>query len=219
MWQPKITVSLSAVEMSSAETAEEHPSPFANISALVSDHSYLPTRFGGLVENALVYIAGFVVRQILRKLSCAVGACPHRRIRRDADASVPPRRMPMGGNPRCKPAVEECATRPKPLGLDGPGERLRRACTAHTQQAEQEDVPSVTLIGEIGDTCGGERGERDHDAAGDDAARVDAARDDEAREEAARDEAAGDEAERDEAATDNSAKRATLAAEAAILRA
>nr|XP_033947312.1 uncharacterized protein LOC117452698 [Pseudochaenichthys georgianus]XP_033947313.1 uncharacterized protein LOC117452698 [Pseudochaenichthys georgianus] len=66
------TVSLSAVEMSSAETAEEHPSPFANISAVVSDHSYLPTRFGGLVENALVYIAGFVVRQILRKLSCDV---------------------------------------------------------------------------------------------------------------------------------------------------
>ena len=28
--------------------------------------------FGGLVENALVYIAGFVVRQILRKLSFAV---------------------------------------------------------------------------------------------------------------------------------------------------
>ncbi|XP_033933243.1 uncharacterized protein [Pseudochaenichthys georgianus] len=67
------TVSLSAVEMSSAETAEEHPSPFANISAAVSDHSYLPTRFGGLVGNApLVYIAGFVVRQILRKLSCDV---------------------------------------------------------------------------------------------------------------------------------------------------
>ncbi|KAF3837712.1 hypothetical protein F7725_009480 [Dissostichus mawsoni] len=51
------TVSLSVVEMSSADTAEEHPSPFANISAVVSDHSYLPTRFGGLVENALVYIA------------------------------------------------------------------------------------------------------------------------------------------------------------------
>ncbi|KAK1878571.1 Transposable element P transposase, partial [Dissostichus eleginoides] len=66
------TVSLSAVEMSSAETAEEPPSPFANISAVVSDHSYLPTRFGGLVENALDYIAGFVVRQILRKLSCDV---------------------------------------------------------------------------------------------------------------------------------------------------
>ncbi|KAL1247049.1 hypothetical protein QQF64_034415 [Cirrhinus molitorella] len=33
---------------------------------------YLPTRFGGLVENALVYVAGFVVRQILRKLSCDV---------------------------------------------------------------------------------------------------------------------------------------------------
>ncbi|KAL7396666.1 hypothetical protein ABVT39_009658 [Epinephelus coioides] len=33
------TVSLSAVEMSSAETAEEHPSPFANISAVVCDHT------------------------------------------------------------------------------------------------------------------------------------------------------------------------------------
>lgn len=66
------TVSLSAVEMSSAETAEEHPSPFANISAVVCDHSYLPTRFDGLVENALVYIAGFVVQQILRKVSCDV---------------------------------------------------------------------------------------------------------------------------------------------------
>lgn len=65
-------VSLSAVEMSSVETVEELPSPFANISALVSDHSYLPTRFGGLVENALVYIAGFVVRQIIRKLHCDV---------------------------------------------------------------------------------------------------------------------------------------------------
>ena len=63
------TVSLSAVEMSSAETAEEYPSPFANILAVVCDHSYLPTWFGGLVENALVYIAGFVVRQILQKPS------------------------------------------------------------------------------------------------------------------------------------------------------
>ena len=66
------TVSLSAVEMSSAETAEEHPSPFTNISTVVSDHSYLPTRFGGLVENDLVYISRFVVWQILRKLSCDV---------------------------------------------------------------------------------------------------------------------------------------------------
>ncbi|KAL0962702.1 hypothetical protein UPYG_G00344240 [Umbra pygmaea] len=58
--------------MSSAETVEEYPSQFAEISALICDHSYLPTRFGGLVENALVYIAGFVVRQLLRKLSCDV---------------------------------------------------------------------------------------------------------------------------------------------------
>ncbi|CAJ1085030.1 uncharacterized protein LOC117442808 [Xyrichtys novacula] len=66
------TVCLAAVEMSSPETAEDQPSPFVNIPAVVTDHSYLPTRFGGLVENALVYIAGFVVRQILRKLSCDV---------------------------------------------------------------------------------------------------------------------------------------------------
>lgn len=36
------------------------------------DWSHLPTRFGGLVVNTLVYIAGFVVRQILRKLSCDI---------------------------------------------------------------------------------------------------------------------------------------------------
>lgn len=65
-------MSLSAVEMSSASETEELPSPFVNVSALICDHSYLPTRFGGLVENALVYISGFVVRQILRKLSCGV---------------------------------------------------------------------------------------------------------------------------------------------------
>jgi len=69
------TVSLSAVEMSStlaAEESEDLPSPFVNLSALVCDHSYLPTRLGNLVDNALVYISGFVVRQILRKLSCDV---------------------------------------------------------------------------------------------------------------------------------------------------
>lgn len=41
----------------------------ANISAIVWDHSYLPTRFGGVVD-ALVYILGFLVRQVLRKLQC-----------------------------------------------------------------------------------------------------------------------------------------------------
>lgn len=66
------TVSLSALEMSSAETTEELDPPFANIAAIMCDHSYLPTRFGALVDNALVYIAGFVVRQVLRRLSCDV---------------------------------------------------------------------------------------------------------------------------------------------------
>ncbi|KAE8295648.1 Murinoglobulin-2 Precursor [Larimichthys crocea] len=64
------TVSLSAVEMSSAETAEELPPPSVNFAALVCDHSYLPMHFGGLVDNALVYIAGFVASQVLKKISC-----------------------------------------------------------------------------------------------------------------------------------------------------
>ncbi|KAK0152322.1 DNA transposase THAP9 [Merluccius polli] len=65
------TVSLSAADMHSALMAEEELlSPLANISAVICDHSYLPTHFGGLVDNALVYISGFVVRKILKKLSC-----------------------------------------------------------------------------------------------------------------------------------------------------
>lgn len=67
------TVSLSAADMHSALMAEkELLSPFANISAVICDHSYMPTRFGGLVNNALVYISGFVVRKIPKKLSCEV---------------------------------------------------------------------------------------------------------------------------------------------------
>ncbi|KAL0151767.1 hypothetical protein M9458_052918, partial [Cirrhinus mrigala] len=67
------STSLSAVDMSSAAGGEEDlPSPFADIPALVHDHSYLPVRFNGLVDNALVYISGFVVRRALKKLSCDV---------------------------------------------------------------------------------------------------------------------------------------------------
>ncbi|CAL8315738.1 unnamed protein product [Boreogadus saida] len=35
------------------------------------------------------------------------------------------------------------------------GERLWRACTAHIQQTEPEDVHFVTLIGEMENACGG----------------------------------------------------------------
>ncbi|RVE64488.1 hypothetical protein OJAV_G00126380 [Oryzias javanicus] len=67
------TVSLSASDMHCALMSEEDlPSPFVNVSAFLCDHSYLPTRFGGLVDNALVYISGYVVRKILKKLSCEV---------------------------------------------------------------------------------------------------------------------------------------------------
>ena len=52
------STSLSAVDVSSAAGGEDLPSPFADIPALVHDHSYLPVRFNGLVDNALVYISG-----------------------------------------------------------------------------------------------------------------------------------------------------------------
>ena len=52
-----IDTDLSAVDLSSA-AGEELPSPFADIPALIHDHSYLPVRFDGLVDNALVYISG-----------------------------------------------------------------------------------------------------------------------------------------------------------------
>jgi len=63
------------IETTSLTLAADHediPSPFVNIDALVFDHNYLPSRLGHLVENSLVYISGFVVRQILRKLLCSV---------------------------------------------------------------------------------------------------------------------------------------------------
>lgn len=68
-------MSLWALEMSSSpavEEAEVHPSPFVSISASVWDHTYLPTRFGALLDDALVHISGFVVGHILKKLSCDV---------------------------------------------------------------------------------------------------------------------------------------------------
>lgn len=49
------TASLLAVEMSSSLSVEESkrlPSSFVNISALVCDHRYLPTRFGSFVHNS-----------------------------------------------------------------------------------------------------------------------------------------------------------------------
>lgn len=72
------TMSLSAVEMSSALEAEEtanHPSPFVNISAIVCDHSYLAACFGSLVDNALVYISGFVFdkQAVLWCVPCLLG--------------------------------------------------------------------------------------------------------------------------------------------------
>lgn len=67
------TVSLSAVDMSSvvpAAEADTASSPFECGVSVLLDHTYLPTGFGCLTENA--YIAGFVVRQVMKQLSCDV---------------------------------------------------------------------------------------------------------------------------------------------------
>lgn len=70
------TICLSAIDMSSVVPADDDdniaPSPFEQVSGVVLDQSYLPTSFGALTENALVYIAGFVVRQVMKKLTCDV---------------------------------------------------------------------------------------------------------------------------------------------------
>lgn len=72
------SVALSAAVMSSPEEADL-PSPFAApvpIPTAIRRHDnmqqtmQLPTRFNGLVENALVYISGFVVRQTLKRMTC-----------------------------------------------------------------------------------------------------------------------------------------------------
>jgi len=62
-----VAISCRNIISSSRYESEELPFPFLNVFALECDHSYLPTRFG-----SLVYISGFVVRQILRKLACDV---------------------------------------------------------------------------------------------------------------------------------------------------
>uniref|UniRef100_A0A9J8C2P5 Transposase n=1 Tax=Cyprinus carpio carpio TaxID=630221 RepID=A0A9J8C2P5_CYPCA len=70
------TTCLSAVDMSSVVPAEDDDddniasSPFEQITGVVLDYSYLATNFECLTDNALVYIAGFVVRQVMRKLAC-----------------------------------------------------------------------------------------------------------------------------------------------------
>ncbi|KAL2094202.1 hypothetical protein ACEWY4_008921 [Coilia grayii] len=67
------STSLSSVDVSSAAGEEDRENClFADIPALLHDHSYLSARFSGLVENALVYILGFVVRRALEKLGCDV---------------------------------------------------------------------------------------------------------------------------------------------------
>lgn len=59
------TVSLSVVN----ETVSPS-SPFTNITAVICDQTHLPTHAGGLVDNALVYISSFVVRNVLKKVTC-----------------------------------------------------------------------------------------------------------------------------------------------------
>lgn len=49
---------------------DEAALPFDNVPSIVLDHAYLPTRFGYLLDNSLVYISGWVVKKAMTKLSC-----------------------------------------------------------------------------------------------------------------------------------------------------
>ena len=121
---------------------------------LVTDHAPLKWMAGAKDTNARV-TRWFLALQDYRF------QVDHRPGREHANADALSRRdaclWAVRDNPR-RNRWRSVATRPQPLGRDGPGERLWRACTALTQQAEPEDVPVVTLIGEIGNTCGGEQG-------------------------------------------------------------
>ncbi|KAL2100680.1 hypothetical protein ACEWY4_002441 [Coilia grayii] len=77
------TACLSAIAISSAVPADDDddddendnfilPSPYDPTAGLVLDHTYLPNRFGALTENAIVYIAGFVVKCVQKKQKCEV---------------------------------------------------------------------------------------------------------------------------------------------------
>lgn len=68
------TISLAAADFSSpisTQPREKTISPFEKHAGVLLDHDYLPSSLTGLVENAIVYIAGFVVRKLYNKIDCS----------------------------------------------------------------------------------------------------------------------------------------------------
>jgi len=51
-------------------SAEELPTPFEETHNLFHDHDYSSPMLNSLVQNSVVYIAGWVVRKILKSLTC-----------------------------------------------------------------------------------------------------------------------------------------------------
>lgn len=67
-------VSFAALDISStgsAQEAEPESSPFQE-ACILHDHSYLPTRNSSFIDNALTYIAGWVVRKVHGTLKCGL---------------------------------------------------------------------------------------------------------------------------------------------------
>ena len=73
------TVSLSVLEAESVSLSKEQgeviPCAFEDVCNVVMDHDYLPTTSSVLVDNAVVYIAGWVVKKVLSKLTCDTCRC------------------------------------------------------------------------------------------------------------------------------------------------
>ena len=70
-----VSLSLLGSESTVALVDDQHevgPSPFEDVCNVVLDHDYLPTSSGALIDNALVYIAGWVVKKVLKKLDCNI---------------------------------------------------------------------------------------------------------------------------------------------------
>jgi len=66
------SLSIDALSTRSTDGGEDIESPFVNLHAYIADHMYQQTHFGSLVDNALIYISGFVVRKVLKRLSCII---------------------------------------------------------------------------------------------------------------------------------------------------
>jgi len=60
----------SVCERADRASTEELPTPFEDTHELFHDHDYASPTLNSLVQNSVVYIAGWVVRKVLKSLAC-----------------------------------------------------------------------------------------------------------------------------------------------------